>query len=714
MTNTERENYELFSMDGAKLIHDEMDIGLINGMLSGNGPYRDAMMIKGLFAPPFVSSDFCLEVRLFGEKVKATEFKWYPSEMVRHGQTHGIAVDTNLVLAAGRRAMILRVKLTNPGGDEADIPLQIGIDGTLDYNKVWDFFRQRSSTGVKSVRHANGLLLHNNNGTVAVDTTVPGLTFCSYSKILHGRVRVPARGETVFHIAVAIGYNEHTYMDATKAKWTNLGYSRFSETNAVADTAGLIADPEAAIEEARCRFAGRVADLCSRMPEFHSSSEELNKWYYRSLVHLLINQWIDVPEFVLNPYFSTGSLNGGCCCSYLWDFGANWKIWGMYHPEATRNHIKAFLNIDLRHHFAFLPLDNSAFGPWYYINQEKIIFCIYYYVLHTGDVAFLQEKFNGRTIVEHVVEQALLCDDLDKEAHLVDYGTGNHHLELLREYRYDNVLPDMNLRRASYYHAAAILCDLAGHAAPVDFIKRAEAIQKLVSEELYDPAAKWFQWRDADGHLTNRYTIQMFKLFGFPEGWTLTGEQHRALLSHINDEEFLGEYGMHSMAKHDPAYDQADIDNGGGGGCVFFAPEIAEKLYLNGEKQVAENIIKRILWWGDRMPFWGDSLVANYIDYRKNTPLQNAIGGAAVSSTVIFGLFGISVDATFAITVNPNPPEFAPEMRLDGVHLAGRSFQVAVKDGEYTVTEAGQTVLRQKVGTPGIIPGVTPGEKNGL
>ena len=71
MTDTELKNYELFAMDGEKMIHDEADIGIINGMLTGNGPYRNAMMIKGLFAPPFVSSDFCLEIRLFGEKVKA-------------------------------------------------------------------------------------------------------------------------------------------------------------------------------------------------------------------------------------------------------------------------------------------------------------------------------------------------------------------------------------------------------------------------------------------------------------------------------------------------------------------------------------------------------------------------------------------------------------------------------------------------------------------
>lgn len=703
MTEPELENYEFFAMKGEKMIHDEGDIGIINGMLTGNGPYRNAMMIRGLYAPPFVSSDFCLEVRLFGEKVKASRFKWYPAEIVRYGKTHGLRVDSYLVGAAGRRAFIMQVKLTNTTAEKFQIPLQIGVDGTLDYNSTWEFNTPRSSTGTDTKAYDNGMLLYNIHGIIAIDTTIPGLTYCAYSQMLEGVLDLGPNAERTFTIAVAIGYDKDSVRQIALPQWATEKKFNLILTTAETDAAALVANPELAVEDARRHFAVRVEKLRQKLPDFHSSYKPLNKWYSRSLVHLLLNQWIDVPEFFLNPYFSTGSLNGGCCCSYLWDFGANWKIWGLYDPEATKRHIKAFLNIDLGHHYAFTPLDGSACGPWYYINQEKIIFCIYYYVLHTGDTAFLHEYFNGRTIIEHVVEQALLGDELDKDANMVDYGTGNHHLELQKKYHYDNFLPDMNLRRISYYYAAASLCRLAGHQAPVDFRKRADALQSLVSQELYDAKEKWFQWRDATGKRSTRYTIQMFKTFGFPKGRVLTEEQRQALLSHLNDEEFLGEYGMHSMAKHDPAYHQADIDNGGGGACIFFAPEIAEKLYADGEKALAEKIIKRLFWWAERMPFWGDSVVANYIDYRKNTPLQNAIGGAAISSCVIFGIFGISVTDKFEIVVNPNPPTFTPEMELRNLRLAGHVLDIAVKAGRYRIAEHGKTIVQQTVGIASVI-----------
>mgnify|MGYP003344925615 CR=1 FL=1 len=89
------------------------------------------------------------------------------------------------------------------------------------------------------------------------------------------------------------------------------------------------------------------------------------------------------------------------------------------------------------------------------------------------------------------------------------------------------------------------------------------------------------------------------------------------------------------------AYDQIDIDNGGGGACTSFPPQIAERLYKLGKPAPADEILKRILWWGTRMPYWGDSIVANAVEYRKDTPLQCTIDGAAGAQCILFGLLGI-------------------------------------------------------------------------
>ena len=109
----------------------------------------------------------------------------------------------------------------------------------------------------------------------------------------------------------------------------------------------------------------------------------------------------------------------------------------------------------------------------------------------------------------------------------------------------------------------------------------------------------------------------MFKLFG---SGVLDAETDKGLLSHLNEREFLSRYGLHSLSKLDVAYDPVDIDNGGPGSCTSFPPQIAERLYKAGHAGAAEDLISRLLWWGERLPYWGDSIVADQMDYRKDTP----------------------------------------------------------------------------------------------
>lgn len=110
-----------------------------------------------------------------------------------------------------------------------------------------------------------------------------------------------------------------------------------------------------------------------------------------------MNRW-DVPEFVLHPYYSTGSVNGGCVGNYLWDFGGIWELFPLVDPEAAKTHVKQFLAIDTKKHFAFDPTTGFASGPWYPVNQEKIVGLIYYYVKHTGDTDFLEDELRSRLL----------------------------------------------------------------------------------------------------------------------------------------------------------------------------------------------------------------------------------------------------------------------------------------------------------------------------
>jgi hypothetical protein len=673
----------VFALAGQDNITREQHFGIKGFMLTASVPWRDALSVRGLWAPPYASSDFMLEVRLRGETVPSSDYWWNGNECRREGRLGELRVASSLVIPMEQRAALLEFSVSNGGAEAITIPVQFAIRGACDQVSFWEFSGPgNSEADTPWAERANAwvsegdLVVKRKEGrAVAVATDLPMLrweTLCGHWEA----VLTLEPGETLTcHVAMGIGPAEAT----------------------VRDVRGLVRAGEAAVHLARAEWADCVTDLFTRVPRLEASDPHLTAFYNRALVGLLLNQW-RVPDFVLTPYYSTGGINGGCVCCYLWDFGEPWEILPLYDPEALKAHIRQFLSLDITHHFAWIPTTGEAFGPWYPVNQEKIIHLIYYYVLFTGDTGFLREEVAGKTIVDWVLFHATYRDNQELPVSLIDYGKGNNHLELRGTFRYDHHLPDLNLRRCANMVAAYELSRLAG--CPAEALpQRAAALAGIIKQQMWDPEVRWFHHLDENFASGLSYNVQMLKAIAGP---ALDDEELDGLISHLNEQEFLSAWGLHSMSKRDPAYDQVDIDNGGGGNYTAFTPRIIELLYRAGRPAPAEGILRRILWWGERMPYWGDSIVANQIDYRQDTPLQNTIGAVAGAQMVIFGLLGIHVGPDGALTVNPHPPCFSPSLKLTGLRLRGRCLDIAVDGDQFTVTVDGQET-RSRLGAPVVL-----------
>ena len=92
------------------------------------------------------------------------------------------------------------------------------------------------------------------------------------------------------------------------------------------------------------------------------------------------------------------------------------------------------------------------------------------------------------------------------------------------------------------------------------------------------------------------------------------------------------------------------------------------------------------------------------MEYRRDTPLQNDIQGAALAQTIIFGMFGITVNEDWTIVISPSLPENDGWMRLDNIRLAGKAFSVKVDkngfsvacDGKIHQAENGKKIILEK------------------
>ena len=655
-----------YGMDLSKSLIEANDLGLVNGHITLNGWKHDLAEIRGIFVPPFFSRNFQLEVRFNGRRIHADNCYWQATELNRSGEIDNIKYDSTLILAPGKRAAIMKIVLNNTLDQAKDVSVQYELSGILQFQEHWGFdFPAGDNAG--SITLENSYAVSRSEAGVIMLGSSQTLSADAREIFQAGTLHVPGQNAAVLYTVIAAG----------------------KEDEALQNMQTLLADPEKYIAEARSLWEKRVAKLEKVMPRFSSDIPALEKLYDRSLLHLLLNEW-NVPEWLLHPFYSTGGINGGCICSYLWNYGEPYRLWSMLDKKSAKEQLLVYLKADLVSGYAFYPDNGELFGPYYPVNQEKVLLLTHAYVTQTGDRNFLLEKCNGKTVIEILCEQAMMHDDFSKPAVLVDYGRGNHHLELRGKLRYNGIAPDLNLRRCINYRLADKLCSICGYTPPVDLVKRAEDLKAFVEQELFDEDNNWFAAIDVDKTRYLRYTMQMFKAMGFAD-WALSEKCRKALLMHLNEREFLGDFGIHSLAKHDEAYDPRDVDNGGPGACISFAPAVADRLYRDGESNLAWDIFRRLLWLGDTLPYWGDSQMADRMEYRRDTPLQNDIQGAALAQTIIFGIFGITVNDDFTVSISPILPDESRGMKLENITLAGKTFSVVAGKDKFSVQHANQT-----------------------
>lgn len=680
---------DMFAISGDQLITDEEHFGIVNGHLSVGVNYRGIATLSGLYAPPYASSDFFLELRVFGEKIRTEQYIWRPNEVRRKGSYGAIDVSTSTLLLTGQRAGVLTVTFHNRAAKAQNIPVQLNISGdlsandgriSLDFVKDWGFNRPNTEK-IKTTRlvESQRMISYNDAGAVVLAADFNNLVWSPLSEWSYhwdATVRLGAGERKTHYIAIALGPRHEAESACNE----------------------LLNDPAGALQRSGDEFGRRTSSLFSGMPVFEASNRLLSDYYTRSVQHLLLNRW-EVQEFALNPVYTTGSIKGGCLGCYLWDLGIPAEMLPIFDASAVRAHISKFLAVDISQHNRINPFDGQAYGGPYIVNQEKIIALIYYYVLHTGDLHFLEEQINGRSILDWVLYHATFGDDLSKPAILIDYGEDASHLELRHQYNYNHVLPDVNGGRYISYLRASKLTTLAGKPRG-DIDARLKPLKELLKKTLWSSEHRWFGFGPENGPLSFRYTNIMFKLIGTG---VLDADEERGLLSHLNEREFLSDYGLHSISKLDPAFDQADIDHGGGGSYVAFPGMIAEALYKGGYANFAEEILERVLWWGQRMPYWPDSVVANQIEYREDTPLQCAIDASSGAQCIVFGMCGAKVELNGNLVLNPHPPSFSPQISLRGLKIRGHSVDLLVDRKRYEVQVEGRK-MSSTVGTPMVIP----------
>src|SRR5690606_27931517 len=201
---------DLFALDGKRNIMIEENFGIINGKITTRVHHGDIGTISGFFAPPYASSNFLLETRLFGEKVPTSDYRWYPFEVQRNGEINGISVKTTTVLPYGDRAALITMTFGNRTAKDILMPIQFHIQGGLDYVERWEFSRPKAESKTMNFAETNRLVRSNAAGSIVIATDIPGLDWFELGSRWDTKIVIPTGTEVTFHLAMEIGGPEIT------------------------------------------------------------------------------------------------------------------------------------------------------------------------------------------------------------------------------------------------------------------------------------------------------------------------------------------------------------------------------------------------------------------------------------------------------------------------------------------------------------------------
>lgn len=431
-------------------------------------------------------------------------------------------------------------------------------------------------------------------------------------------------------------------------------------------------------------WRGRMARASGNIPTMHSDVPGLEDYYRRSLVSGLVCLW-ERPDFVTNPFLAVSGMDGGGISAYPWDIGG-------YMPHSTvmllgdkaGDLLIAMDGMELDKYNQLTP-DGSGGGCWYSYNCWSFISLAWALASHRG----LTRKFFAS-----VVDSFNRMDAKNlMTGNLVDYGY-QHNLLEMRGAGWEHVVSSPNAERAWCMERLADMADFLKLPGGKEWRKQAKAIRKEIISTLWNRKTKWFDSLYPDGRRETVYSIQVFDTLRML-GKECPREIRDALLSHLVDGKFLGDYGVSSVSAEDQIhYELNDPDWSGGGAYTGEAPMLALTLWELGHPELAWDVLKRLFWMGKHLPYFPQEHYCN----RPQSPAHkraNVCSGMSGVEAILFGMAGISPQINGELRISPSPVSKGC-ISVDGFKFRGRYVDLTISGRKCEIKVDGTKIYEGK------------------
>lgn len=427
-----------------------------------------------------------------------------------------------------------------------------------------------------------------------------------------------------------------------------------------------------------------------KLPKFSSSNKRLETYYYRCMLSVLMSRY-ENPSYISDVFWAVGTWP----YTISWDTSYASDLIAMLDPESLKKAILTdFEQVRLKRTYVGW---NGAHWDILYIQEPFALqIMLEAYLRHTGDNSIFNEKAAGKTVWEWMqawVDE--LQDNYTNKLGLIDVGYNTEKIIEIRTDGYNHAVPITNtLTTDLLYTMSDWAAKRNEKKIKETYFKDAEKLKGLVDKYMWNEELGWFDNYYPDGTRGAIWTFHLFDLLGTDY---LPDHQTYRLVSHLQEGEFLGKYGVYSISRRDTVHwDLIDADWGGGGQYAGMPGRISRNLYQKGFAGKGWDILKRHIRYVDHFPYLPQNpLVDAPVQDRSSMPLE--ISAGAGWEAIVFGTFGVKIEED-KLTIKPFNHEDIGEATLKDIVWKGRSFGVKLTRKTFSVYEGDTLVTTEFYG----------------
>jgi hypothetical protein len=340
---------------------------------------------------------------------------------------------------------------------------------------------------------------------------------------------------------------------------------------------------------------------------------------------------------------------------------------------------------------------NGAYWDNLYIQEPFALqVMIEAYLRHTGDYALFETEASGKSVWEWMqgwVNE--LQTNYTNELGLIDVGYNTEKIIEIRTDGYNHAVPITNTLSIDLLYTMADWAEKLGDKKLQErYFNDAQKLEALVEKHLWNKELGWFDNLYPDGTKATIWTYHLFDMLGADY---LPDNQTYRLVSHLQEGEFLGKFGVYSIARRDSVHwDLIDSDWGGGGQYAGMPGRISRNLYQKGFAGKGWDVLKRNIRYVDYFPYLPQNPRIDAPEQdRSSMPVQIAAGAGL--EAIVFGTFGIEMDEDKLI-IKPFNNEDIGVATLRNIKFKGHTYTIHLDKKQFFVYKDGEKVAARFYG----------------